>query len=84
MPPPPSRPHKKPFRRSCFSTCNSPDLDGFELTERLIVLDPALKIVLISSRDVEDFGDYVEASAARGFVPKAELSGATLAALLSE
>ena len=61
-----------------------PDLDGFELTERLIVLDPALKIVLISSRDVEDFGDYVEASAARGFVPKAELSGATLAALLSE
>jgi len=61
-----------------------PDLDGFELTERLIALDPALKIVLISSRDVEDFGDYVEASPARGFVPKAELSGTTLAALLSE
>ena len=61
-----------------------PDLDGFELTERLIALDPAMKIVLISSRDVEDFGGYVEASRARGFVPKAELSGARLAALLSE
>jgi DNA-binding NarL/FixJ family response regulator len=61
-----------------------PDLDGFELTKRLLALDPALKIVLISSRDVEDFGDYVESSPARGFVPKAELSGPTLAALLSE
>ena len=61
-----------------------PDLDGFELTERLISLDPQLQIVLTSSRDVKDFGGFVAASAARGFVPKAELSGSTLAALLSE
>jgi len=59
-----------------------PDLDGFELTERLVALDPDVQIVLTSSRDVEDYGRYVESSAARGFVPKAELSGATLAALL--
>jgi DNA-binding NarL/FixJ family response regulator len=59
-----------------------PDLDGFQLTERLVALDSELQIVLTSSRDVEDYGRYVEASAARGFVPKAELSGATLAALL--
>jgi DNA-binding NarL/FixJ family response regulator len=61
-----------------------PDLDGFELTEQLIAIDPEIKVVLISSRDVEDFGRYVETSSARGFVPKAELSGSTLAALLSE
>jgi DNA-binding NarL/FixJ family response regulator len=61
-----------------------PDLDGFELTEELIAIDPEIKVVLTSSRDVEDFGQYVETSSARGFVPKAELSGSTLAALLSE
>ena len=59
-----------------------PDLDGFEVAERLIALDPELQIVLTSSRDVEDYGPSVETSAARGFVPKADLSGATLAALL--
>ena len=61
-----------------------PDLDGFELTDRLIALDPEVQVVLTSSRDVEDYGRYVEGSAARGFVPKAELSGASLAAVLSE
>lgn len=61
-----------------------PDGDGFELAERLVALDPEVQVVLTSSRDAEDFGRYVEASAARGFVPKAELSGPTLAALLSE
>jgi DNA-binding NarL/FixJ family response regulator len=59
-----------------------PDLDGFELAERLTVLDPKLQIVLTSSRDVEDYGRSVETSVARGFVPKAQLSGARLAALL--
>lgn len=59
-----------------------PDLDGFQLTERLIALDPRMQVVLTSTRDVEEYGSYVEASAARGFVPKAELSGSTLAALL--
>lgn len=59
-----------------------PDLDGFELAERLVELDPTIRIVLTSSRDLEDYGRSVEASAARGFVPKAELSGASLAALL--
>lgn len=59
-----------------------PDLDGFELAERLDALDPALRIVLTSSRDGEDYGRAVDTSVARGFVPKAELSGARLAALL--
>jgi two-component system response regulator EvgA len=59
-----------------------PDLDGFALAERLSALDPGMQIVLTSSRDAKDYGPRLETSAARGFVPKAELSGATLAALL--
>ena len=59
-----------------------PDFDGFQLAERLNALDPALQIVLTSSRDGEDYGRSVETSVARGFVPKAELSGERLAALL--
>jgi DNA-binding NarL/FixJ family response regulator len=59
-----------------------PDLDGFALAERLSALDAGMQIVLTSSRDVNDYARCVEASPARGFVPKAELSGARLAALL--
>jgi DNA-binding NarL/FixJ family response regulator len=60
-----------------------PDLDGFEVAARLRALDPAPEVVLTSSRDGRDFGSLVAASGARGFVPKAELSGAALAALLA-
>jgi hypothetical protein len=38
--------------------------------------------VLTSSRDSSDFGPLVAYSGARGFVPKAELSGKALATLL--
>jgi DNA-binding NarL/FixJ family response regulator len=60
-----------------------PDFDGFEVAERLRSLNgetPA--IVLTSSRDGSDFGPLVAESGARGFVPKAELSGSALSALL--
>jgi CheY-like chemotaxis protein len=61
-----------------------PDLDGFEVAQRLLARSngssPA--VVLTSSRDGADFGGLVAESGARGFVPKAELSGAALAALL--
>jgi DNA-binding NarL/FixJ family response regulator len=39
-------------------------------------------IVLVSSRDATDYGPSIDASGARGFVPKAELSGEAIAALL--
>ena len=39
-------------------------------------------IVLVSSRDSSDFGPLVARSGARGFVPKAELSGARIHELL--
>jgi DNA-binding NarL/FixJ family response regulator len=58
-----------------------PDFDGFEVADRLRRLEPAPEVILTSSRD--DYGFLVEASAARAFVRKDELSGATLASALS-
>jgi DNA-binding NarL/FixJ family response regulator len=57
-----------------------PDLDGFEVAGRLTRVDRTLHVVLTSSRDASDCPD-VERTGARGFVPKAELSGAALTAL---
>ena len=59
-----------------------PDIDGFEVAARLLARHPALAIVLVSSRDRADYGSLVEASGARGFVGKGELSGAALGRLL--
>lgn len=59
-----------------------PDINGFEVAERLLRNGSAATIVLTSSRDSSEFGSLVAESGARGFVPKAELSGAVLAALL--
>ncbi len=59
-----------------------PDFDGFEVASRLTRNGQAPAIVLTSSRDAADFGPLVVRSGARGFVPKAELSGAALATLL--
>jgi hypothetical protein len=39
-------------------------------------------VILVSSRDSSDFGPLVTRSGARGFVPKAELSGDRLQELL--
>jgi CheY-like chemotaxis protein len=60
-----------------------PDIDGFEVTARLLARDGAApQIVLTSSRDASDFGPLVAESGARGFVAKDELSGAAIAALV--
>ena len=59
-----------------------PDIDGFEVAARLTGEAGGPAVVLVSSRDGSDFGPLVERSGARGFIPKAELSGAALSALL--
>ena len=59
-----------------------PDLDGFEVASRLLARTPDLAIVLVSSRDRSEYGPLVEASGARGFVSKADLSGEELERLL--
>jgi DNA-binding NarL/FixJ family response regulator len=59
-----------------------PDLDGFDVAARLTGHEGAPAVVLTSSRDGADYGPLVTRSGARGFVPKAELSGEAIAALI--
>ena len=56
-----------------------PDIDGPEVAVRLSANGSAPAIVLTSSRDLEDIGVL---TGVRGFIPKSELSGAALEALL--
>jgi DNA-binding NarL/FixJ family response regulator len=59
-----------------------PDTDGFAVAAELTRDGDGPVIVLTSSRDAADFGPLIAESGARGFVPKAELSAAALAAFL--
>jgi len=59
-----------------------PDLDGFEVAERLRAAGERPAIVLTSTRESSDFGEQLTASPTQGFVTKGELSGAALAALI--
>ena len=61
-----------------------PDMDGFAVASELAKWTNGTrpKIVLTSSRDAADFGPLVAECGAMGFVPKAELSGAALQAVL--
>jgi DNA-binding NarL/FixJ family response regulator len=60
-----------------------PDGDGFHAAERLTSTARGVNVVLVSSRDYSNFAALVERSGARGFLPKAELSGARLVQLLA-
>jgi DNA-binding NarL/FixJ family response regulator len=59
-----------------------PDFDGFEVLRRLSAGGHLPAVVLTSSRDASDYGRRIAASGARGFIPKADLSGPTLRSLL--
>lgn len=59
-----------------------PDTDGFEVAQRLLEADPTRQIVLVSSRDRSAYGPLIDASGARGFVSKGDLSRAALERLL--
>ena len=59
-----------------------PDLDGFAVAERLAAAPDPPQVVLISSREAAAYGPRLTAAPARGFLPKRELSGAALAALV--
>jgi DNA-binding NarL/FixJ family response regulator len=60
-----------------------PDLDGFEVAARLAALGLPSAVILTSSRNSAEYGPLVTEAVVRGFVPKAELSGAALTALLT-
>ncbi len=61
-----------------------PDMTGFDVCAALESWNgSAPAVILVSSRDVSDYGELVASSRARGFVPKAELSGEAVGALLA-
>jgi DNA-binding NarL/FixJ family response regulator len=60
-----------------------PGIDGFEVAARLTANGSTPAIVMTSSREGADFGPLVEQSGARGFVHKADLSGAAISAVLA-
>ena len=61
---------------------NLPDVDGFDVASRICLDETAPKVVLTSSRDPREFGPLVRRSGACGFIPKGELTGEALSALL--
>jgi DNA-binding NarL/FixJ family response regulator len=60
-----------------------PDIDGFDVCQRITQHNGAPDVIMTSSRDSSDFGPLVTTSGACGFVPKAELSGERVQELLS-
>jgi DNA-binding NarL/FixJ family response regulator len=59
-----------------------PDMDGFAVCQQLQMNGSTPAVVLVSSRDAADYGGLIQQSGARGFIPKGELCGPTLAAML--
>jgi DNA-binding NarL/FixJ family response regulator len=59
-----------------------PDLDGFDVAAQITADGDAPAVVLISSRDWSDSAELIVRSGARGFLPKDQLSGASVAELL--
>jgi DNA-binding NarL/FixJ family response regulator len=61
-----------------------PDVSGFEAAAQMRRERTPSAIVFVSTHDAGDFGELARRSDALGFLPKAELSGAALVALLAQ
>lgn len=59
-----------------------PDIDGFTVAQRLAAGPHPPEVVLISSREAHAYGSRLPATSTLGFIPKRELSGAALSALV--
>jgi DNA-binding NarL/FixJ family response regulator len=60
-----------------------PGIDGFEVARRLAKSGGGARIVMVSSREASDYGQRLTNSPIEGFIPKQDLSGAALTALLA-
>jgi two-component system response regulator EvgA len=61
---------------------NLPDIDGFEVVERIAGEADAPPAVLTSIRSEGDFGNLIDQSSARGFLSKTDISGDALRRML--
>src|SRR4051794_7792551 len=57
-----------------------PDMTGFDVAQHLA--GEAAQVILTSSREASDYGELVDESPARGFIPKDQLSARAIAELL--
>jgi CheY-like chemotaxis protein len=60
-----------------------PGMDGFEVARRLAAEPDAPAVVLTSTRLASDFGSRLTNAPVKGFIPKQELSGGALAAVVA-
>ena len=60
-----------------------PDADGFDIADRLAAASNPPAVVLVSTRDATSYRRRLATTTARGFIPKGELSGAALLALVA-
>ncbi len=60
-----------------------PDLDGFAVSRRITGRADSPAVILISSREVDEWGGAVRDAGARGFIPKAKLSAEAMEELLA-
>ena len=60
-----------------------PDMTGFEVATALRRAGGAGTILLISTHPAKDYAERIAGSAADGFIDKADLSAATIAAMLA-
>ena len=60
-----------------------PGIDGFAVADQLRKLEDPPVVILTSSRDRADYGRCIGECGAHGFVPKADLSGAAIAAFFA-
>lgn len=59
-----------------------PDIEGFEVATTLAVNGPPPWVVLTSSRDARAYGRRLTNGQSLGFIPKEQLSGAAIRALV--
>lgn len=60
-----------------------PDIDRFEVAQRLAQAPGTPSLVLTSSRHASNYGQLVADSPARGFIAKQDLTGAALTAAIA-
>jgi DNA-binding NarL/FixJ family response regulator len=60
-----------------------PDGDGFDVADRLAAAKQPPAVVLVSTRDAASYRRRLATTTARGFIPKGELSGPALLALVA-
>lgn len=61
-----------------------PDLDGFEVARQLAEMPQPPVIVLLSNRSEATYRRRLARAPVRGFIPKGDLSGAALTAMISD